>query len=143
MTHALIAAALLQQFSHSSIATDLPHYTRTHLLHIEIARTPTERTQGLMYRPYLSPYSGMLFIFSVPQKVGFWMKNTLIPLDIRYYNANGDPIQHIPYAPPCTQTPCPIYSSQKAVKYVLEQRAYTSFPSTIPALSIIEIPKKP
>jgi hypothetical protein len=49
---------------------------------IEIARTDEERRRGLMYRRHLEPGTGMLFIFDRPEPQKFWMKNTLIPLDM-------------------------------------------------------------
>ena len=56
---------------------------------VEIADTPELRQKGLMFREYLATTHGMLFIFDTPDKVGFWMKNTPIPLDIIFINANG------------------------------------------------------
>ena len=49
---------------------------------VELAVTPQERSRGLMFRDILPNRSGMLFVFDPPQPVAFWMKNTLIPLDI-------------------------------------------------------------
>lgn len=49
---------------------------------VELARTTQEHEQGLMYRTELAPHEGMLFIFDSPGIYSFWMKNTLIPLDI-------------------------------------------------------------
>ena len=51
---------------------------------VELARTPAEREQGLMYRENLPPGRGMLFIFQDSQYRSFWMRNTYIPLDIAY-----------------------------------------------------------
>lgn len=53
---------------------------------LEIAATPEERTKGLMNRPSLAPNRGMVFIFRPPQKVTFWMKDTLISLDMIFIN---------------------------------------------------------
>lgn len=93
------------------------------LIHAQLATTDTARAKGLMYRIWLFPYSGMLFVFQPAQPVSFWMKNTLIPLDIRFYDARGIPVAHYPYAMPCTQAPCPLYPGKKNVAYVLETRA--------------------
>jgi uncharacterized membrane protein (UPF0127 family) len=49
---------------------------------VEIARTEEEKEQGLSNIEYLPDDEGMLFIYDEPQEVGFWMKDTLIPLDI-------------------------------------------------------------
>ena len=50
--------------------------------HVELARTPAEREQGLMYRDHMAPDAGMLFLFERPSPLTFWMKNTFIPLDM-------------------------------------------------------------
>ncbi len=57
------------------------------LLRVEIAATPKDREQGLMYRKTLAGDEGMLFIFPSPRPVSFWMKHTFIPLDIGYFNS--------------------------------------------------------
>lgn len=55
----------------------------------EVADDADEKTIGLMGRKELSEGSGMLFVFSRPQPMGFWMKDTLIPLSIAYINGEG------------------------------------------------------
>jgi len=58
-------------------------------LRVEIADQPDERTRGLMGRTELPDDRGMLFVFDRPQPLGFWMKNTYIPLSIAFVGADG------------------------------------------------------
>jgi len=55
----------------------------------EIADEESERQSGLMFREKLEPDSGMLFVFPRPEPLGFWMRNTIIPLSIAYINPDG------------------------------------------------------
>lgn len=90
---------------------------------VEIARSAEERGRGLMFRQEMALDQGMLFI----QPIGpaaFWMKNTYIPLDLLYFDADGYLLQIQANTPPCSTAPCPIYSSAAAtVRYILEINA--------------------
>lgn len=63
--------------------------SRRHQFMVEVARTSTEQARGLMYRPTLGADEGMIFPFDQPRPASFWMKNTMIPLDIMFIRADG------------------------------------------------------
>lgn len=85
----------------------------------EIADSPQEWSIGLMNRSSLPEGSGMLFVFPDEQPRSFWMKNTLIPLDIIFVSSNLT-VLDVASAEPCRADPCPIYSSEAPAMYVLE-----------------------
>lgn len=90
-------------------ATILPATGDTPLARIavEIADTPQSRAQGLMGREVLPQGQGMLFVYETPQPTAFWMKNTLIPLDMLFFDASGR-LRHVhPDARPHDLTPVP------------------------------------
>lgn len=90
---------------------------------VEVAQTAHERARGLMFRDALPPDRGMLFV-QPPSPATFWMKNTYIPLDLLYFDAEGRLTQIIAAAPPCRTLHCPIYSSDAAnIRYILEINA--------------------
>jgi len=72
----------------------------------EVADDPDEKTIGLMGRKELAEGQGMLFVFSRPQPMGFWMKDTLIPLSIAYISAEGI-IREIHDMQPLEENPVP------------------------------------
>lgn len=74
---------------------------------IELAQTPEERAKGLMYRESMPRMSGMLFVFEHPQRVAFWMKNTLLPLDLIFLDKTGRVSRVHSNAIPHDETPIP------------------------------------
>lgn len=76
-------------------------------LTLELAATKQERAQGLMFRHDIGAYDGMLFAFPRPQEAAFWMKNTYIPLDIVFLDAQGRVLHIAPRTTPESLTPIP------------------------------------
>ena len=62
---------------------------KVHRFTVEVARTAEDQATGLMNRPALAPDRGMVFPFATPRNASFWMKNTLIPLDIIFVRTDG------------------------------------------------------
>jgi uncharacterized membrane protein (UPF0127 family) len=71
---------------------------------VELADDGKERAQGLMFRESLPKSAGMLFVYPKPQRTGFWMKNTLIPLDMIFADATGRVVRVHSNAVPGDQT---------------------------------------
>jgi uncharacterized protein len=81
------------------------------IIKLEVARTSKEQSTGLMNRTDLADNRGMLFVFSPPRSVSFWMKNTLIPLDM-IFMSNGV-VKYIgEQILPCAGDPCPGYGPE-------------------------------
>lgn len=85
----------------------------------EIADDSAERSQGLMFRTSLDEGAGMLFVFSTPAEQTFWMKNTLIPLDILFFNSQKELVSFTSMEP-CASDPCILYPSYGVASYALE-----------------------
>jgi uncharacterized membrane protein (UPF0127 family) len=84
---------------------------------VEVADDGAERSQGLMNRPEMNPGNGMLFVYDSPRRVGFWMKNTLIPLDMIFADATGTVTKVHAMAVPLDETPI---DGGEDVQFVLE-----------------------
>ncbi|GAB2552681.1 DUF192 domain-containing protein [Rhodanobacter koreensis] len=108
--------------SHASLAVELhgQHFS------VELATNDASREHGLMMRTTLPADHGMLFVFPDTAPRGFWMKSTLIPLDILYFDADRRLVSMQLNTAPCKADPCPIYPSSGPARYVLELSAGTA-----------------
>ena len=88
------------------------------LVHPELALTAGQQQRGLMFRRK-PPADGMLFVFSQPTSGGFWMKNTLVPLTIVFFDTAGRRVRRMSMTP-CREDPCRIYDPGKQYRYALE-----------------------
>ena len=84
---------------------------------VELADTETTRAQGLMNRDKMAASAGMLFVYDSPRRATFWMKNTLIPLDMIFADATGRVVSVHPMAKPNDTT---TIDGGEGVKFVLE-----------------------
>ena len=90
---------------------------------VEIVQKEEELHRGLQFRKSLDPDSGMLFVFKKSGPYAFWMKDTLIPLDMIWMDDTRK-VVHIEHnVPPCVADPCPRYSPGREALYVLEINA--------------------
>jgi uncharacterized membrane protein (UPF0127 family) len=88
------------------------------LLRPELARTSEQRSRGLMNRSK-APADGMLFVFPYDTTSGFWMKNTLVPLAIVFFDRDGKRVKRLAMTP-CRRDPCPIYEPERRYRFALE-----------------------
>ncbi len=84
---------------------------------VEVADDAAERAEGLMFRESMPRFDGMLFVYDRPQPVSFWMKNTLIPLDMLFFDATGRLVSVHENAVPGDLSAIP---GGDAIQYVLE-----------------------
>ena len=87
---------------------------------LELAITPEELAQGLMFRPKLADDRGMLLIFAEERLPSIWMMNTLVALDLVYLDSKGNVVDVITDAQPCPGEPCPRFTPKLPAKAVLE-----------------------
>jgi uncharacterized protein len=119
-------AALQREVAPSAAAATFPRGTatiatgkRTIALRVELARTDAQRQQGLMNRRTLAANAGMVFQYPSLTRGAFWMKNTLIPLDIAFYDGRGIVLRTMRMQP-CVADPCPVYDPGVAYRGALE-----------------------
>jgi uncharacterized membrane protein (UPF0127 family) len=98
------------------------------LFHVEVVRTTADMERGLMYRASMPRDHGMLFAFSSGALRTFWMKNTVIPLDIIFADEGQRVVKIWKSVQPCglqgaDSARCPVYASEGSAQYVLELNA--------------------
>jgi len=85
-------------------------------INVELAQTPAQRSRGLMWREHLENDAGMLFVFEKPEPLCFWMRDTLIPLSIGFFDAQLMLMQISDMHPLSDETHC----SDKPAQFALE-----------------------
>ncbi|MFT5664692.1 MAG: uncharacterized membrane protein (UPF0127 family) [Gammaproteobacteria bacterium] len=86
---------------------------------LEIAKTRRQRQHGLMFRHYLGPRQGMVFVYPDSGNHRIWMKNTKIPLTVIWVTEAGQVI-NIRKLMPCRHDPCQSYGADHPAKYIIE-----------------------
>jgi uncharacterized membrane protein (UPF0127 family) len=104
------------------VALTIRSKSGTHHFTVEIAATPEQQERGLMFVRTLPGDRGMIFPYEPPQDVSFWMKNTLIPLDMVFIRADGT-IARIAHAVPMSLDPVPAGEPVAAVLEIRGGRA--------------------
>jgi hypothetical protein len=112
-----LLAPSFQQYAQGSVCI------KENCFQVELAKTDAQRDRGLMYRKELDKDKGMLFIFDKEGVYPFWMKNTLIPLDIIWIDSNNKVVFIGQNVQPCKSLICPSITPQAKAKYVLEVNA--------------------
>jgi uncharacterized protein len=116
------ASASAAGFDRGTATVTGPSGAKRVVLRVELARTQAQREQGLMGRRSLGAKAGMVFLYPEPHRGAFWMKNTLIPLDIAFYDGRGR-ILRILTMQPCRRDPCTLYDPNVAFRGALEVKA--------------------
>lgn len=96
---------------------------KLHKFSIEIALTPRQQAQGLMFRRHLDGDAGMLFVYSRPAPISMWMKNTHIPLDMLFIGSDGKIAKIAERTVPMSET---VIAPDGPVRGVLELNAGTA-----------------
>lgn len=106
---------------------------------VEVVSDEETRALGLMHRPSLRADRGMLFLFPVTDVHSFWMKDTLIPLDMVWIDDVSRVVDVKANVPPCKADPCPSYTPSGAARYVLELAAGQAASHRVTAGATLEI----
>jgi uncharacterized membrane protein (UPF0127 family) len=118
---AVPARAELQSFERDEVTVESA--SGAHRFAVELAVTPQQRAQGLMFRERMPAEAGMLFLYPAPQMISMWMKNTLIPLDMLFIAEDGRIIHIAERAVPGSLA---TFSSGQPARAVLELNGGTA-----------------
>ena len=112
----------LESFKRGSLTIETVQGAR-HDFQVELAVTPAQQAQGLMYRRTLAADAGMLFLYGRPRPISMWMKNTLIPLDMLFLARDGRIVRIVERTVPLSLK---AIGSEEAVAGVLEVNGGTA-----------------
>lgn len=114
---ALVSSLPAQETAQPPLPTLLLTAENGRIITAEVADEGAEREAGLMFREKLAPDSGMLFVMPRPDRAGFWMKNTRIPLSVAFLNTDGVILEIHDLKPHNTRT---VQSAFPTIAYALE-----------------------
>lgn len=125
LRRSLLALAALPLFATAAAQAQAISYVvlKGKSFYVEVADNDPARMKGLMFREHMPADRGMIFLFPEEGMQAFWMKNTLIPLDILYFDRRFRLVSAQTEVPPCKADPCPSYPTSAPAQYVLELNA--------------------
>jgi uncharacterized membrane protein (UPF0127 family) len=112
-----LCAAIAACADRPRVALTAPDGSTRAVVKVEVVNTPSTREFGLMYRKHLDEDVGMIFVFPAPDHLSFWMKNTVIPLDMIFADARGKIVGVVQNAEPFSERPLSVEGDSL---YVLE-----------------------
>lgn len=124
----VMPTALAQQDQPQRLPVEAKVTLANQTFKLEVARTPQQQSIGLMFRTQMPESAGMVFVFNPARPAGFWMRNTLIPLDMLFVY-RGKIVDVAQNVPPCKTPQCPTYGPRNAtapIDQVIELNAGTA-----------------
>lgn len=118
----LIGIVFVLMISNTSLAMEKKWLKLgNHTIHVEVAESSQDQAKGLMFRDHMSDSEGMMFVYPVEKPLGFWMKNTKIPLSIGFFTKDKLLVQVLEMSVPSVlESEPPVYQSHSPVMYALE-----------------------
>lgn len=108
-------------------------------LPVLLADTPEQRSQGLMNVTDMAGFAGMLFVFEDEVTSGFWMKDTLLPLTVIYFDAQGNEVSRAEMEPCLDGNACPSHPPDGKYLYALEMATGSNLLPSVPAEATITL----